>query len=131
MRAYLDSCIVIYLVEENEPWHGPVTQAIQAATDFDLLASDLVRMECLVRPWRDGNAKLADDFTEFLGRYDCAGLNAATFDMAARLRAVSRLRTPDALHLACAIEQHCDEFWTNDHRLDRVDIRLRVRVFGQ
>ena len=28
------------------------------------------------------------------------------------------LKTPDALHLAAAIIGGCQEFWTQDHRLD-------------
>jgi ABC-type uncharacterized transport system fused permease/ATPase subunit len=35
---------------------------------------------------------------------------------AARLRADSRLRTPDALQLAAAIESGCDAFLCNDFR---------------
>ena len=39
------------------------------------------------------------------------------FDKATRLRAAHRLKSPDALHLAAAIESHCTQFWTNDRRL--------------
>jgi len=45
-------------------------------------------------------------------------ISDTVFDRAATLRARHRLKTPDALHLAAAIEAGCDEFWTNDHRLD-------------
>ncbi len=33
------------------------------------------------------------------------------------LRARNGIQTPDALHLAAAIEGGCQEFWTNDKRL--------------
>ncbi|MGH6877062.1 MAG: type II toxin-antitoxin system VapC family toxin [Rhizomicrobium sp.] len=36
---------------------------------------------------------------------------------AARLRASFALKTPDALHLACAHYRRCDGLWTNDERL--------------
>ena len=42
----------------------------------------------------------------------------AVFIDAARLRARFGLRTPDALHLACARRHRCDALWTNDHRLN-------------
>jgi predicted nucleic acid-binding protein len=42
-----------------------------------------------------------------------------TFDLATELRARHGLKVPDALHLAAAIEGGCDEFWTNDTRLDK------------
>ena len=43
------------------------------------------------------------------------------FDQAAQLRAdFNSLKTPDALHLATALHHNCDEFWTNDTRLNSV-----------
>ena len=42
------------------------------------------------------------------------------FDKAARLRAdFSSLKTPDALH-PTALLHNCNEFWTNDNRLNSV-----------
>jgi predicted nucleic acid-binding protein len=47
------------------------------------------------------------------------------FDEAARLRAdFTGIKTPDALHLATAVYYDCDEFWTNDNRLDKVKPNL-------
>ena len=130
MRAYLDTNVVVYLVEETEPWHSRVSRAMDRAGDLEILTSDLVRMESLVLPLRNRNLQLVADFKEFLGRYQCAGLAASAFDRAAELRAETFLRTPDALHIACAVESACDEFWTNDHRLSRLSLPLSVRVFA-
>ncbi len=48
-------------------------------------------------------------------------------DTAAELRARFRLRTPDALQLATAIETGCGAFLTNDHASRRVtDIRVLI-----
>ena len=47
-------------------------------------------------------------------------LNRAVFEMATTLRAESHLKTPDALHLATAIQSGCSEFWTNDKKLVKV-----------
>lgn len=44
-------------------------------------------------------------------------LNDAVYRYATELRATQRLKTPDALHLAAAIEHGCDSFWTRDNRL--------------
>ena len=44
-------------------------------------------------------------------------LPEAVFLAAAQLRARFGLRTPDALHLACAQHHGCDALWTNDDRL--------------
>jgi predicted nucleic acid-binding protein len=42
---------------------------------------------------------------------------------AADLRAGFNLKTPDALHLACARYHSCDALWTNDDRLQEVSSR--------
>jgi predicted nucleic acid-binding protein len=48
-------------------------------------------------------------------------------DLAAELRARYNLRTPDALHIACAIDTGCDAFLTNDTGIKRVnEIRILV-----
>ncbi len=49
--------------------------------------------------------------------------------VAARIRSKSKIKTPDALHLAAAIENRCDVFLTNDHRLDGfADITVETLV---
>jgi predicted nucleic acid-binding protein len=52
-------------------------------------------------------------------------------NLATDLRAQYRLKTPDALHLAAAITAGCDEFWTNEHRLEQAAAgRLTLVTFG-
>jgi uncharacterized protein len=41
----------------------------------------------------------------------------AVYLQAAQLRAHFAIRTPDALHLACAQHHGCEALWTNDDRL--------------
>jgi len=50
----------------------------------------------------------------------------AVYDGAAELRARYGLRTPDALHLACAQHHGCQALWTNDDRLARASHGLAV-----
>jgi uncharacterized protein len=47
---------------------------------------------------------------------------------AARLRAHFGLRTPDALHLACAQHHGCDALWTNDDRLAESSRGLALNI---
>nr|WP_052166388.1 PIN domain-containing protein [Methylobacter tundripaludum] len=54
-------------------------------------------------------------------------LNRAVFDLASVLSAESNLKTPDALHLAAAIQAGCDEFCTNDKQLVKVATQ-RIKV---
>ncbi|MGZ8218835.1 type II toxin-antitoxin system VapC family toxin [Methylomagnum sp.] len=51
------------------------------------------------------------------------------FLRAARLRAAyPSLKTPDALHLACAQRHGCSAFWTRDDRLWRVTGNFAVNI---
>ena len=51
-------------------------------------------------------------------------------EQAANLRARYNLATPDAVHLATAMDAGCDAFLTNDAALQRV-AKIRVLVLGQ
>lgn len=82
-----------------------------------LVQSNLVLMECLVVPMRNADSSLELQYRATLAAFQAADLTRAVFERAARLRARHRLKTPDAIHLAAALEHGCDEFWTNDRRL--------------
>lgn len=116
---YLDSCLVIYLVEPGSPSHAVVRETLASAGGTSLAISGLVVMECLVGPLRDSDEGLRDDYERAFGAMSLLPLTRAVFERAASLRAEHRLKTPDAIHLATALEGGCDELWTNDDRLSR------------
>ncbi|AVZ79421.1 VapC toxin family PIN domain ribonuclease [Zoogloeaceae bacteirum Par-f-2] len=118
-RLYLDSCIIIYYVEQRPDYFAPVDARINAG-DSLVTVSDLCRLECLVHPMRAGDAAPLTAFERFFAADDLwiTPSTSSVFKLATELRARHCLKTPDALHLAAAIEAGCDEFWTNDHRLD-------------
>jgi predicted nucleic acid-binding protein len=93
-----------------------------------IVVSDLVRMECLVAPLKHRNTQLRELLSGFFDLVEVVGLPAVVFDLAADLRAMCSLKTPDALHAACAIHYGCDELWTNDNDLSALGGRLRTRV---
>lgn len=132
MLAYLDSCVVIYLIEMQEPWHSHVRARLlptPPASQPDICFSDLTRLECRVGPLMRGDAQALAEYDELFATpgWRRATLDASVFDMAADLRARHRIGTADALHLAAAIGAGCDEFWTNDLRLERAAAgRLRI-----
>jgi uncharacterized protein len=47
---------------------------------------------------------------------------------AAELRARFGVKTPDALHLACAQYHRCEALWTNDDRLSQASFGLAHNV---
>jgi predicted nucleic acid-binding protein len=125
---YLDSCILIYRLEGAGQLRSRVVEAMRAAAGEVFCISDLVRLECLVGPIRDGDAERKAAFEAQLRGCRRLALTRAVFDLAAELRATHRLRTPDALHAACAVIHGCRQVWTNDRRLAVVEDRLGTRV---
>lgn len=116
---YLDTCILIYLVERHPKWFRPVRAALDDAGDSLFGISPLTRLECLVGPMRKRNGRLQRVYHSVFQRFLPLDLPESVYVDAAEIRARSRLRTPDALHLACAGHHECSELWTNDDRLEQ------------
>jgi predicted nucleic acid-binding protein len=118
--VYLDSCVVIYLMEGPSELHDSVARAI-AGGAASIRVSELTRLECRVRPMRDGDEPLLAQYDRFFSLPSVVRVPMTTevFETATSLRAAHGIRTPDALHLATAIAGGCDELWTNDERLAR------------
>ncbi|HEV8711390.1 MAG TPA: PIN domain-containing protein [Candidatus Binatia bacterium] len=128
MRLYLDAAPIIYAVEQVAPFF-PVVDARLSTAGVVLVASDLTRMECRVKPVREGNADLLKDYDDFFAYAvaETAALSREIMDRATEIRARYGFKTPDAVHLGAAVVTSCDAFLTNDHRLDRFpDISIEV-----
>lgn len=121
LRIYLDACIVIYLVEEHQIFAPKIEKYLASVSDMEFYISDLTEMECLVMPLRTKNKVLLEKFQNWFDTVTIFSHDKETFHDAAQPRAdFSSLKMPDALHLATALHHNCDEFWTNDTRLDRI-----------
>lgn len=114
---YLDTCLLIYLVEKEPRFEPPVREAMTSRPDADFCISPLVQAECLVLPMRHRNFVLEASYSSYFGYLPTLPISESAFLLAARIRADSRLPMPDALHLACAQENGCEALWTNDDRL--------------
>lgn len=117
--VYLDTCIAIYLVEEH-PLYLALLEARLAAEDVILCYSPLVELEALVLPMRHGREDLLAKFRAFFALNRRLAIPDEVYLRAAELRALHRLKTPDALHLATARYHGCAALWTNDDRLASV-----------
>lgn len=134
MAAYLDSCVVMYLIEMDEPWHSRVRALLLPATGPlpHVAYSDLTRMECRVGPLRRRDADALSEYDQFFATPGLRRIAIATsaFDLATDLRARHRIGVADALHIAAAVVAGCEEFWTNDLRLLKAaEGRLRMVTF--
>ena len=129
-RVYLDSCIVIYLLENHPQFGATVRRALETADNKTFCISPLVELECLVGPLRAENTSLVQRYTSFFQQQIVLEIAASTYRLAAELRAQYRLKTPDALHLAIASHHNCAELWTNDNRLNEAAVGKAVNLFS-
>ncbi len=117
-KIYLDSCLVIYLVEKHEHFYEKVIQQVNLYPMAEFIVSSLTALEVLAKPTKDQDTGLIIRYQTFLNQFQTDGLNDAVMLDAIKYRA-SGLKTPDALHVAFAKRYQCDQFWTNDDRLSR------------
>ncbi|MBK8985450.1 MAG: PIN domain-containing protein [Chloroflexi bacterium] len=117
-RLYLDSAPIIYLIENVTPFAEPLAARLAFESTLQI-CSDLSRLECRVKPIREKNKVLLAAYDSYFNDIaaEILPLSRAVTDQAADLRARYNFRTPDALHLACAIYYRCDMFLTNDRQL--------------
>lgn len=123
--VYLDASGFIYSVERIQPYSDllePMWRQAQAG-QFSIVSSDLVVLETLVKPLREG-----DTIVEMLFRalFDAKEVRLIPttrplWEEAARLRAETGLKTPDALHAAAALHAECTLFVTNDNDFRRIE----------
>jgi predicted nucleic acid-binding protein len=116
--VYFDTNAVIYSVEKNPaywPLLEPLWQAAKART-IEIVSSDLTLMETLVGPLKSNDSALAHAYEQLFQQVQTRLLpmTQTVLREAARLRATTKLKTPDALHLATAQLAGCALFVTND-----------------
>jgi predicted nucleic acid-binding protein len=124
---YVDSCLVIYLAEDPSRQER-IARAMQQETEASFALSPLVKLECLVSPLKQGDLSLERFYLDLFSRFATLEMTETVYLQGARLRAQFGLRTPDALHLACALHYRCESLWTNDNRLERASLGLARNV---
>jgi predicted nucleic acid-binding protein len=124
MRLYLDASAIIYSIEGVPEFREAALRWIEAAEAAEtgaLITSRLSRLECRVRPLREGNAERLAHYEGFFSRADLllVDVSAAVLEHATELRARYSVRSPDAIHLASALSERADVFVTGDRQLRR------------
>ena len=122
----LDTSVFIYQLEANARYL-PLTDLIFSwleGPDSKAVTSTITMTELLVQPYRDdSDDQRVDVFYSLLTTYpnlDWIAPNLEIADVAARLRALHRLRTPDALQAATAEHSGATGLITNDAAFERV-----------
>jgi predicted nucleic acid-binding protein len=118
-RVYFDVNPIIYFIEKNTQFAETVTPVFEMIGDGSILAftSELSLTEILIKPIRDNLNQVIQAHKELLLDPELFTLilpNQDTFLLAAELGGKLSMRTPDAIHMACAIQSKCKYFITND-----------------
>lgn len=123
--VYLDTNIIIYAVEGFTDVAAQIRALLTAMDDAEIVAmtSELSVAEVLVKPFKDENETVQRAYKTFLTPTPVLQLAPVTRDIleeAARVRATTHLKLPDAIHLATAKLSGCDSFLTNDELFKRI-----------
>ena len=115
----IDTAVWIYHFEHHARFGsaaGKVIESLEAGR-FRGVSSELTLLELTVRPLQLGRQDVADDYELLLSHFPNLELAPATREillLAAGLRARHRLRTPDAIQVATAIQSGATLAITND-----------------
>jgi predicted nucleic acid-binding protein len=117
-RVYVDTAVIIYSVEANQTYFAllePLWEKLQTG-ELEVFTSELAVLETLVVPIRNGDTQLIDTYEQFLlsSEVQLLPVSQVVLKEAAKLRAATKLRTPDAIHAATALVTGCTRFLTND-----------------
>ena len=123
--VYFDANIFIYILEHHPNFGEVCLSIVQRGVDKELdgYSGDLVMAELLVKPLKDNNAravKAVKDLFSKETRIELLPHKQSTFEAAAVLRASYKIKLPDALHIATAIENHIEIFLTNDREIPSI-----------
>jgi predicted nucleic acid-binding protein len=125
-RIALDTSIFIYHLQSNPKYLAYTNRILSwlEHSESTAITSTITMTELLVHPYRGGDEALANDFYALLSTYpnlDWIAPNLEIADLAARIRALHRLQTPDALQAATATYSQATGLITNDVVFERVE----------
>jgi predicted nucleic acid-binding protein len=123
----LDTMVFSYHLSDH-PRYAPLTSVVLTAIESGQvvgLTTTLTLAELLTAPAQAGDQRAMEDYELYLTRFPnlrVMVLDATLARETARVRAASRLRTPDAIQVAAARLGGADAIVTNDRRwAGRVD----------
>ena len=125
-RVLVDTAPIIYLLEDDAVFasrFAPFFERAEAG-GHELVISTVTLAEVLTGPLRAGNERLAERYRSVLTTpptWRLVELTAAIAHRAARIRARSRLRLPDAVQVATALETSSIGLVTHDRDFSSLD----------
>lgn len=127
MRIFLDACIIIYWVEAAEPFYSKFIATLRDIAErhpsHELTISRLSFLECLVKPSREKERAILKTYQAFFESpaLSIIEIDHHVIDIAIKLRADYKIRTPDAIQMAsCLSTGDAYLFLTNDMKLANI-----------
>lgn len=135
-RVVVDSAPIIYILENNAEYAPRFATFFERAEagDNELMISTVTLAEVLTGPLRAGKERLEERYRTALTTPPTWRLvepNADVAHRAARIRARSRLRLPDAVQVATALETSSLDVVTHDRDFSSLEaLSERVVIYG-
>ena len=127
----VDTAPLIYLLEDH-PQFAPLFEGLFELADkgeIEIAVSTISVAEVLVGPLKNGKDALAKRYEKALGAFQLVPVTPEIAVTAARLRASSGIRLPDALQAATALEVAAAALVTHDRDLSKLT-GLKVLLKG-
>ena len=115
-KVFVDTAPIIYVLESNPVHADDFVGLFEAAADgaITIALSTVTLAEVLTGPCKAGQAALAKRYEIALCQYEVLPVTVPIAALAAQMRALHRLKLPDALQLATALECGANAFVTHD-----------------
>jgi predicted nucleic acid-binding protein len=119
----VDTAPFIYVLEDHPELAPRFSGLFEAAESGQVRValSTVTLAEVLTGPYRAGQPALAKRFEKALSVYELVPLSAGIAQLAAQLRAQYRLKLPDAIQLASALDVGAAALVTHDRDFSRVE----------
>ncbi|MDX2076863.1 MAG: PIN domain-containing protein [bacterium] len=124
-KLALDTAPIIYFVEKHPDYLQKMRYVFQLIDIGQIVgfSATITLTEVLNFPIQQNATQLIKDYDDILQNskgFQLIPIDNSIARVAANLRAKYRLKTPDALQIATALETNSDAFLTNDFQLRRV-----------
>lgn len=128
----IDSVLFIYIFEKD---HALAKKAKLILKNIEVgnlngIFSSIGLIEVLTGPKKMGNQNLAFQYKTLISNIPnltIIGINESIVELASDLRAKYGIKTPDAIHIATAIDAKADKFITNDKKLKKIkEIKIEL-----
>lgn len=134
-KVYFDTNGLIYFFDKNPTFFHAIAPFIVACDKgvFRGVTGDMAVCELFVYPYKSKNANEIERAKAFFKRENFIEVirhDEQIFDTTAKIRASSKLKLADAVHLATALANGCDYLLTGDVDFERLPSDYQIAVIN-